>query len=351
MTTTSTSAALTGSLMRAEINEQQSAFERWADIGGLVSTDLIESIRKFQPSMVLTVARGTSDRAADYGKYLLEILLGIPVGSTSPSTVTLFGASPRAQGVLALAISQSGESPDIIAEATALRAGGAFVVAVTNSPNSPLASCANAVIDISAGREKAVAATKSFTAECAALADLSFALADRPLDRRAIAQAVAQAVNSPLPSEAADLLGEAVDRAKFLICIGRGPCTPIASEGALKIMETSGLPALGYSAADFAHGPRTLITAHTPVIIVAPPGKSGDSMTELINDISEAHAPLVVLGHSDRADVTIPTQLTDPLTAPMEQVISLQRIALDLALHLGCDPDNPPALTKVTRTL
>lgn len=196
-----------------------------------------------------------------------------------------------------------------------------------------------------------MAATKSFTAECAALADLSFALADRPLDRRAIAQAVAQAVNSPLPSEAADLLGEAVDRAKFLICIGRGPCTPIASEGALKIMETSGLPALGYSAADFAHGPRTLITAHTPVIIVAPPGKSGDSMTELINDISNAHAPLVVLGHSDRADVTIPTQLTDPLTAPMEQVISLQRIALDLAVHLGCDPDNPPALTKVTRTL
>lgn len=351
MTTTSNSAALAGNLMRAEINEQQGAFERWADIGGLVSPDLVESIRKFQPSIVLTVARGTSDRAADYGKYLLEILLGIPVGSTSPSTVTLFGASPRAQGVLALAISQSGESPDIIAEARALRAGGAFVVAVTNSPNSPLASCANAVIDICVGRENAVAATKSFTAECAALADLSFALADRPLDRRAIAQAVAQAVNSPLPSEAADLLGEAFDRAKFLICIGRGPCTPIASEGALKIMETSGLPALGYSAADFAHGPRTLITAHTPVIIVAPPGKFGDSMTELINDISIAHAPLVVLGHSNRADVTIPTQLTDPLTAPMEQVISLQRIALDLALHLGCDPDNPPALTKVTRTL
>jgi glutamine---fructose-6-phosphate transaminase (isomerizing) len=322
MTTTSTSAALAGSLMRAEINEQQSAFERWADIGGLVSTDLIESIRKFQPSMVLTVARGTSDRAADYGKYLLEILLGIPVGSTSPST-----------------------------EATALRAGGAFVVAVTNSPNSPLASCANAVMDISAGREKSVAATKSFTAQCAALADLSFALADLPLDRRAIAQAVAQAVKSPLPSEAAGLLGAAVDRAKFLICIGRGPCTPIASEGALKIMETSGLPALSYSAADFAHGPRTLITADVPVVIVAPPGNFGDSMTELIKDISDAHAPLVVLGDRHRAHFTIPTQLSDPLTAPMEQVISLQRIALDLALHLGCDPDNPRGLTKVTRTL
>jgi|FLOH01.1.fsa_nt_gi glutamine---fructose-6-phosphate transaminase (isomerizing) len=351
MITTNTSAALAGSLMRAEINEQQSAFERWSDTGSLVTADLVESIRKFQPSMVLTVARGTSDRAADYGKYLLEILLGIPVGSTSPSTVTLFGASPRSHGVLALAISQSGESPDIIAEARALRAGGAFVVAITNSPNSPLASCSNAVIDIAAGRENAVAATKSFTAECAALADLSFALADRPLDRRAIAQAVTRAINSPLPSEAAGLLGESVGRAKFLICIGRGPSSPIASEGALKIMETSGMPALSYSAADFAHGPRTLVTAKVPVIIVVPPGKFGDSMTELINDISDADAPLVVLADCHRAHFTIPTQLTDPLTAPIEQVISLQRIALDLALHLGCDPDNPPALTKVTRTL
>lgn len=336
--------------MRAEIDEQRAMLERWANAGGLVSERLIQDISNSNPSMVLTVARGTSDRAADYGKYLLEILLGIPVGSTSPSTVTLFSASPRASGVLALAISQSGESPDIVAEASALRAGGAFVVALTNSPDSPLATCANAVIDIKAGPENAVAATKSFTAECAALADLAFALAHLPLDRHAIVNAVGLALNSPLPIEAANVLHAALDQTGFLICAGRGPSTPIAAEGALKIMETSGLPALGYSAADFAHGPRTLISTQTPVIVVAPPGQAGSAVTDLINDVANAHAPLVVLGSSDRARVSIPTHLDDPLTAPIEQVISLQRIALELALLRGCDPDSPPSLSKVTRT-
>lgn len=339
-----------GHLMRAEIDEQRDLFRQWAQRDGLVDPDLTSKIRDFNPTMVLTIARGTSDRAADYGKYLLEILLGIPVGSTSPSTVTLFHAQPQAAGVLALAISQSGESPDIIAESKALQAGGAFVLAITNSPHSPLAKCADAVIDIAAGPENAVAATKSFTAECAALADLAFALAGKHLDRPAIADAIDHALTSPLPTRATTLLDDSVDHAKFLVCIGRGPSTPIAAEGALKIMETATLPCLSYSAADFAHGPRTLISTGAPVIVVPPAGNTSESLTDLIDTIADSHAPLIVLGNSARADLEIPIRLTDPLTAPLQQVVYLQRIAWELALLRGHDPDRPSALTKVTLT-
>ena len=350
MNATSTTNTTPGHLMRAEIEQQQHLFRTWADDGGLVSTDLLETIKNHNPSVVLTVARGTSDRAADYGKYLLEILLGIPVGSTSPSTVTLFGAKPDARSVLALAISQSGESPDIVAETQALRAGGAFVLAITNSPNSPLAHTANAVIDIAAGPENAVAATKSFTSECAALADLAYGLAGKQLDRHAIADAVTRATTEPAPIHAANILDPAIQQSKFLVCIGRGPSTPIASEGALKIMETSGVPALGYSAADFAHGPRTLVSGGVPVIVVAPPGPAHTSVEELIDEIAQAHAPLIVLGNAHQATLDIPTHLHDPLTAPLEQVVTLQRIALELAILRGNDPDHPRSLSKVTLT-
>lgn len=336
--------------MRAEIGEQPELFRSWADRGGLVDAELIAQIRSFDPQTVLTVARGTSDRAADYGKYLLEILMGVPVGSTSPSTVTIYGAKPKLRGVLALAISQSGESPDLVAEAQALRSGGAFVVAITNAPTSPLAHAASAVVDIGAGRERAVAATKSFTAQCAALADLAFAWAERPLDREEIALAVDHAARSPAPMDAARILMSGIEFAGYLVCIGRGPGTPIASEGALKIMETSGVPALGYSAADFAHGPRTLLASQAPVVVVQPPGAAAAAVGELIDLVGDARSPLVVLGESQRADVEIPTVLADPLTAPLEQVVTFQRIALELALLRGKDPDNPPALSKVTRT-
>lgn len=337
--------------MRAEIEQQRHLLRTWADNGGLVSSDLLGTIKGHNPSVVLTVARGTSDHAADYGKYLLEILLGIPVGSTSPSTVTLFGAKPDARSVLALAISQSGESPDIVAETQALRGGGAFVLAITNSPASPLARAANAVIDIAAGTENAIAATKSFTAECTALADLAYGLAEEQLDRNAIAEAITRATTEPAPIQAANILDPAIDQSKFLVCVGRGPSTPIASEGALKIMETSGVPALGYSAADFAHGPRTLVSSGVPVIVVAPPGAAHTSVDELIEGIAQARAPHVVLGNAPRATLQIPTHLHDPLTAPLEQVVTLQRIALELAILRGNDPDQPRALTKVTRTI
>lgn len=337
--------------MQEEIAEQADLFAAWATGGGHAEPAVLEDIRRFRPHTVLTVARGSSHRAAEYGKYLFEILLGVPTGSTSPSAVTLFGSVPKAAGVLAVSVSQSGESPDIVAEAEALRRGGALIVAITNAPESPLAKVAHHVVSLDAGPELAVAATKSFTAQCAALSDLAFGWAGRRLDRQAVADAVRAATRSSFPVEAVEVLAQPVDRTRFLLAIGRGPSAPIAAEGALKIMETSAIPALGYSAADFAHGPRAVIGRGVPVILVVPPGRASASVASLAVDLAYQGATVVALGPVPEARLVMPEVACDELLAPIAQAVHLQRMAWHLSVMRGLDPDSPPNLTKVTRTV
>ena len=336
--------------MLAEIAEQGVIFDRWAASDGFIGSSELDRILDFDPCLVLTIARGTSDRAAEYGKYLFDILLGIPTGSTSPSTVTLFGATPKAAGALAIGVSQSGESPDIVAEAKALRDGGALLLAVTNAPRSPLAKQADIVINVDVGPELAVAATKSFSAQCLALADIVTGMAGVAIDRISLAKGARAILESDAPANAANVISAALDDCGFIICLGRGPNTPMAQEGALKIMETVGVPVLGYSMADFAHGPRTLIRSGVPIIVAAPPGKIPDSFRANIRELEYEGAVLVSIGDSTLPGFNVPIVGESNLFTPILQGIALHKIAVSLSILKGLNPDSPRSLTKVTRT-
>jgi glucosamine--fructose-6-phosphate aminotransferase (isomerizing) len=296
---------------------------------------------------VVFTARGTSDHAALYGAYLTEIRLGIPAGLASPSAITVYGARPDLRDTLVVAVSQSGGSPDLVEVVRVAREQGALTLAVTNAPGSPLSEAAELHLDLDAGPERAVAATKTYTAELLALLLLVSAIRE-------------EEVPGDLPQHAAALLrdGAAVDladRYRFagqLVTTGRGYAYPTAREAALKLMETSYLAALAFSGADLLHGPVAMADADVPVLAVVGSGPGGRSMDEVLAKLGERRADLVVVGPSAPAGALhLPTPAVDEHLAPLLDILPLQRLALALALTRGLDPDAPRGLRKVTATL
>lgn len=362
-----------GQRMLAEIHQQSVLARSWAQAGGYQVAGIADAVASFAPSCIAMIARGTSDNAAGYAKYLLEIMGGYVVSSTSPSTMTLYGARPRPARTLCIAVSQSGQSPDLVQSMAAFRESGSLGIAVTNDPASPLALQADHVIPLAAGHEEAVAATKTFTCTLLALLDLASAICgSAPPDRTAIAGAIASAIgdagptsnanaNDPVdPAGPVDALAAAVSllepsmhAARHLLVVSRGASTPIAHEGALKIMETVGLPALSYSTADLEHGPIACVQPGTPILVVDSAGPTAHSMEPVITRLLGRGAQVVQVGSADPvagvgAHIRLPR--LDPLAAPIVEAIPLQLLAYRLAIAVGRDPDQPEGLTKVTRT-
>lgn len=326
--------------MRREIDEIPEAVERLsapevqAQLG-----DVASRLRRLDPPVILTVARGSSDHAATYLKYAIETMLGRPVASVGPSTVTVFGTRFRAEGLVALAVSQSGASGDLSDLAAALGAAGARVLALTNTRESPLARAAGEVLDVRAGPETAVAATKSFVNSIVAgLWLVAFWSRDRKLEEalRRLPDALARQAEAPELDDAFD----ALTGASGAMAIGRGAGLGVASEIALKLIETCGLHASAYSGAEVLHGPSAILTDGFPVLALA--SGAGAGMDQAMRRLSEQGAR--VFGLPARAETG--HRLVDTLLDLPE----LYRRIEALSWARGRTPDAPRFLSKETRT-
>ena len=336
-----------GTGMAADIAEQPEVFARLLDERTAEIAAIAAAISERRPRHVVFTARGTSDHAALYGAYLTEIRLGIPAGLASPSAITVYGARPDLRDCLVVGVSQSGESPDLTEVIRVAREQGALTLAVTNAPGSPLTEAAQLQLDLAAGPERAVAATKTYTAELLALLLLVEAVRGHSdEERRALAQLPDLARATIEDPTATELAG----RYRFagqLVTTGRGYAYPTAREAALKLMETSYVAALAFSGADLLHGPLAMADADVPVLAVVGGGPAGESMRGVLDRLRERRADLVVVGPGG----AIPTPAVDERHAALLDILPLQRLALALALARGEDPDAPRALRKVTATL
>jgi glucosamine--fructose-6-phosphate aminotransferase (isomerizing) len=339
-----------GRLMAAEIAEQPAVWRRLLAEGADPIAAAAARIADAAPRFVLFVARGSSDYAALYAKYLVEIVHGLPAGLVSPSTMTVYGARPQLRDVLYVAVSQSGGSPDLVRSVEVARQQGALTLAVTNNPSSDMAAAAQIHVDVLAGPERSIAATKSYTAELLALY-LLFG------QRRGAGRHVAHLPDLGERVLACDV-GNVVQRYRFaqrLIIAGRGYSYPTACEAALKLMETCYLSAQAFSGADLLHGPLATVDAHVPVLAIVSEGASGRAMLPVLSRLAERRADIVVIGAGPApqhlaARIVLPGGIPEELS-PLLEILPLQQLSLQLAIARGEDPDNPRGLHKVTHTL
>ncbi|WP_336318906.1 SIS domain-containing protein [Streptomyces lavendofoliae] len=343
-----------GRIMSGEMAEQPRVLRRVLEQGAPAIGAVARAVAARRPRFVLLTARGTSDNAALYAKYLLEIRLGLPCGLTSMSTTTAYGAKPDLTDVLVVTVSQSGGSPDLVASTKAAREAGAVTLAVTNNADSPLAAVSEHHIDILAGPEKALPATKTYTASLLAL--YLFVEGLRGDGGGTAARAVP------------DLAAEVLDRrpevhalagryrfAERMVITSRGYGYPTAKEAALKMMETSYIPALAYSGADLLHGPLAMVDNISPVIAVVPDGRGGAALQPVLDRLRGRGADLVVIGprpqvEAASAGFVLPTEGLPEELQPILEILPLQLLAHEVTIARGQDPDAPRALAKVTET-
>ncbi|HEX6967321.1 MAG TPA: SIS domain-containing protein [Micromonosporaceae bacterium] len=343
--------------MAADIAEQPDCYARLLDSAGARTISRIaRTIAERRPRHVVFTARGTSAHAARYGAYLTEIRLGLPAWLAAPSSITLFGARPDLSTALVVAVSQSGSSPDLAEVLRVARAGGALTLAVTNAPSSPLAEAAELSLDLAAGPERAVAATKTYTAELLALLMLIEGVragdGDLPPAERAALAALPELAARTLADPTVGGLAQRYRFAVRLVTTGRGYAYPTAREAALKLMETSYLAALAFSGADLLHGPLAMVDPDVPVLAFVGGGPGGDAMREVLARLGERRADVVAVGPTavERVAARIEVPAVDERHAPMLDILPVQRLALALALARGEDPDRPRGLTKITST-
>jgi glucosamine--fructose-6-phosphate aminotransferase (isomerizing) len=334
--------------------EQPAVLRRLLQEGAPQIRAVAEEIAARSPRFVLLTARGTSDNAALYAKYLLEIQLGLPCGLTSMSTTTAYEAKPQLTDVLVITVSQSGGSPDLVASTQAARDAGAITLAVTNSPDSPLAAVSEYHIDILAGPEKALPATKTYTASLLALYLFVRALRGGPGQDSAAA----------LPDLAEQILARREEvrtlagRYRFaerMVLTSRGYGYPTAKEAALKLMETSYIPALSYSGADLLHGPLAMVDNVSPVIAIVTDGRGGQALQPVLDRLRDRGADLVVIGPQAQVDLAsagfaLPTEGVAEELQPILEILPLQLLAYEVTMARGQDPDAPRSLAKVTET-
>ena len=307
------------------------------------------ALREAPPRAVMTFARGSSDHAATFARYLIETKCGIPTGSTAPSVASLYGAASHAENMLCLAISQSGRSPDLLAGVEAAKRGGARILALVNDTSSPLAAAADHLLPLGAGPERSVAATKSFIASLAALTALTAAWAEDAALGAALAEAPALLARAWASDWSPLVAGLA--RARGLYVVGRGLGLGIAQEAALKLKETCGLHAEPFSAAEVRHGPMALVGPGFPMLVFRQSDETEDSVDRLIRDVVACGAEVFVAGEAPAGATALATIGQHPAIEPMLQIQSFYRAAVALSAGRGFDPDRPPHLAKVTETL
>ena len=343
------------SFLQTEIRQQPQVLMTLLDREIENARRIAADLRARSVKYVIMAARGTSDNAARYGQYLFGAYNRLPVGLATPSLFSVYGQPPQLEDSLIIGISQSGQSPDIVAVLEEGQRQGAPTLAVTNDPDSPLAAQADYVIPLHAGEERAVAATKTYTAQLTALALLSCALGDDP-DRLAALRRAPLAVERALDRE--ELIADAVGRYRYMetcVVLGRGYNYATAFEIALKLKELNYLIAESYSSADFMHGPIAVVGSGFPALVVAPSGKMFDTMRDFTMELKSRGAELLII--SDRQDLLAEAVTPLPLPegvpewlSPIVAIVLGQLFALHLTLTKGHDPDQPHGLQKVTTT-
>jgi glucosamine--fructose-6-phosphate aminotransferase (isomerizing) len=340
--------------MRSELGEGPAIVEGLLGAALGQVDEVARAVRARPIDLAVIAARGTSDHAAIYAQYILGARNGLLVAPAAPSLVSLYGAPPRLRNALVLGISQSGRSPDVVAVLAESRRQGALTVAVTNDRTSELAAAAEYIVELEAGEERAVAATKTYLAEIAVIAMLSAALSGDQASQDEL-RALPAALRTALEQEAlVARLAESWAEESRCAILARGFHYATAREWALKLKELAYVLADPYSAADFQHGPIALVGEGYPILAVATTGPALDGMTELLTRLSAARARLIVLsdaaGLSGIGDVvalpTVPEWLS-----PLVAILPAQLFAYHLARARGLDTENPRNLSKVTLTL
>lgn len=341
------------STMAQEIAEQPAAVERTLE----ALLPLRARVRELVGARrhVLLTARGSSDNAAVYGRYLLETHAGLSTGLAAPSVATHYQRRRDLSDTVVVCLSQSGETAEIVQTQAWARSCGAVTVAITNEPASALATDADLTLATGATHERSVPATKSYTTQLAALAVFATALADDPGPLEAELGRVPEELDLLLTPQVSDLVVQTLADAESVLATGRGLVLGTAMEAALKLEETCLRPVRGLSYADLWHGPvATVAPGVVAMVVAAGDGPLLESMTGLAADLTERGATVVGFGGDDdfraRCDVAVPgPRLREPV-APLGLVVPAQLTVEALARHLGLDPDAPRGLSKVTQT-
>ena len=341
------------SILHDEIYEQPAALKNALETNQAAVVALADAIKRHDVRYVVLAARGTSDNAAIYGKYLLQIVYGIPVALAAPAVHTLFDAQVNFKDALVIGISQSGAGEDINEVITQAKRSGALTAAITNTPNSALAGIADHVLYCNAGVEKAVAATKTYTTTLALIAALVVAWSgDRALGEK-LATIDQAAQKTLLVEDRVRVLAQTLIHAERLLTVARGLHLATAIESALKIAETTSSPTQSFSSADLLHGPIASVAVRTPCLLYIPKGKTAPVMQEVEEKLAGRGARVLRFAFDAAPDAANSIPLTDPgteLLSPLVDILPTQLLAYHLTVARSLDPDNPLGLSKVTIT-
>lgn len=343
------------SLMLQEIAEQPAALQKTIEEERAKAARLGAFLKRRGVELIVLVARGSSDNAALFGRYLLEIKTGIPVSLAAPSVYTLYGGELKLGRALVVGVSQSGEGEDINRVLERARACGAYTVGITNEPASSMAQAVDELLLMHGGRERSVAATKTFTGQMMLFYLLAAALGggEATFNYEAVPELAARAL------EHREDIRQLAERYVFMencVVVGRGLLYANAYETALKLMETCYVVAERFSSADFFHGPLAMVERHFPIILFAPPGITLGGARLLMNRLKELHADTLAITADEQVmnvatrSVRMAAEIEEVL-APIPYIIPAQLFAALLADAKGLDPDAPRSLSKVTRTL
>ncbi|MEZ0397268.1 MAG: SIS domain-containing protein [Anaerolineales bacterium] len=342
--------------LHSEILEQPKCLGRLLEEGRAEAERIAAAIRGRSPRFVFLAARGTSDNAGRYANYLWGAQNGLPLALATPSLFTYYGQPPQLKDALVVGVSQSGKSPDIVSVIEEGRRQGCLTLSITNAPDSPLAQASEWVLDIRAGEEKAVAATKTYTTELLAIAMISAALRGDKALWRDLSQ-TPRWVEAVLELDAQ--IGQLAERYRYMnlcVVLGRGFNYATAFEWALKLKELTYIVAEPYSSADFQHGPIAMVAGGFPVMAVAPQGKVFDSMLGMLQRLRNEHnAELVVISDAASAlslaqsPLPLPRQIPEWLT-PLVAIVAGQLFAYHLTRAKGYDTEKPRSIGKITET-
>ncbi len=342
-------------LLEQEIMSQPEVIARLLDREAARIQRIAAQLPPFEYALI--AARGTSDHAATYAKYAWAALAGYPVALATPSLHTIYGTPPRMEGALVVGISQSGQSPDIVAVVEEGRKQGRPTLAITNDGASPLAQAADHVIELHAGPEQSVAATKTYTAQLTILALLAAAWSGDAA-RLAAVRHLPEAIAATLAG-AREVVAQRAERYRYMeqvVVIGRGFNYATSFELALKLKELTYVMANAYSSADFRHGPIATVDEGLPIIMIMPTSATFDDMLALAHILRERDAELLIISDDSRAHTLATTVLPLAVTvpewlSPLVTILPGQLLALHLALARRLNPDVPRGLQKVTRTV
>ncbi|HKD21302.1 MAG TPA: SIS domain-containing protein [Rhizomicrobium sp.] len=336
-----------GTQMFAEAGEAPARIAAQLDANRTLVARLADRLRRLAPRAVLTAARGSSDNAATFARYLIETRAATLTSSYAPSVSSVYAAQPKLHDTVFVAISQSGRSPDLLAAVSAAKTAGAFTIALVNQEDSPLAALADDVVPLRAGAEKSVAATKTYLAANAAILQL---VAEWREDAE-LKKALVSLPQNLAKAWSLDWQAPRLAEAKDLYVIGRGLGFGLAQEAALKFKETCGLHAEAFSAAEVRHGPMALVGPHFPALIFAQNDETRAGIESLARQFLAAGADVTAAGLEMPGAANLPVLDAHPALQPVLMAQSFYRLVASLSLARGYDPDRPPLLNKITETI